>query len=227
MQREQAVPWDGRPASWVRPAFACPDADRLRAAYGRHAELVETLGAAVLSLGSTLAAVKTGAERRRAGGRVGSGGDGAVARGRVYGGHTVSLPVDDRAPGAARIVVEGLRGRIAPAVLEDAQLVVSELVSNSVRHSGAPRDAVLGLCVGLTDTRVCVEVSDPGCGGVVAPRAPDLEGGGGFGLPLVGALAERWGLERVAGSGTRVWAELSCVPLTAMAAAGRFGGTGA
>jgi serine/threonine-protein kinase RsbW len=149
--------------------------------------------------------------------------NGAVGRGRVYRGQTVSLPLDVRAPGAARIVVEGLRGRIAPAVLEDAQLVVSELVSNSVRHSGAPRDAVLELCVGLTETMVCVQVADPGCAGVVAPRAPDLERGGGFGLPLVRALAERWGLERVAASGTRVWAELLRAPLTAMAAAERFG----
>ena len=57
---------------------------------------------------------------------------------------------------------------------------------------------------------VRLDVADAGRGGVIAPRPPDLRAGGGMGLNLVQKLSERWGLERSAASGTRVWAQLSC-----------------
>jgi serine/threonine-protein kinase RsbW len=135
----------------------------------------------------------------------------------------VSLPLDGRGPRAARSVVDGLRGRIAPSVVDDAQLVVSELVTNAVRHSGVPAGGVVVLSVELTGTMVRLEVTDPGRGGVIAPRAPDLDHGGGFGLHVVRALSERWGLEQVAAGGTRVWAQLRRVPRAASAPA-RSGG---
>jgi serine/threonine-protein kinase RsbW len=131
----------------------------------------------------------------------------------------VSLPLDDRAPRAARTVLQGLRGRIASAVLADAELVVSELVTNAVRHSGVSDGGVIALCVELTRTSVRLEVADPGCGSVIAPRAPDLERGGGFGLRVVRALSERWGLEQDAAGGTRVWAQLPCAPTAGPASA--------
>jgi anti-sigma regulatory factor (Ser/Thr protein kinase) len=124
----------------------------------------------------------------------------------------VSLPLDSRAPGAARIVMEGLRGRVSTAVVEDAQLVVSELVTNSVRHSGGPAVEIAVVRVQLTKTMVRLEVENRGHAGVIAARAPDLRAGGGFGLNLVQALSERWGHERFAAGGTRVWAELPCAP---------------
>ena len=104
-------------------------------------------------------------------------------------------------------------------MVDDAQLVVSELVTNAVRHSGASDGAVVVLCVELTGTMVRLEVRDPGCEGVIAPRAPDLEHGGGFGLHVVRAVSERWGLEQVAAGGTRVWAHLRSVRTAAPAAA--------
>jgi anti-sigma regulatory factor (Ser/Thr protein kinase) len=131
----------------------------------------------------------------------------------------VSLPLDGRGPRAARTVVERLRGRIAPSVLGDAQLVVSELVTNAVRHSGVPGGGVVVLCVELTGTMVRLEVADPGSGAIIAPRAPDYQRGGGFGLHVVRALSERWGLEQVAAGGTRVWAQLPRVPTAAPASA--------
>jgi hypothetical protein len=41
---------------------------------------------------------------------------------------------------------------------------------------------------------------------LIAPRAPDLHHGGGFGLHVVEMLSRRWGVNRA--GGTRVWAEL-------------------
>jgi hypothetical protein len=52
---------------------------------------------------------------------------------------------------------------------------------------------------------------------VIAPRPPDPASGGGFGLRLVQALSERWGLERVSDGGTIVWAQLARTPVTAPA----------
>ena len=71
---------------------------------------------------------------------------------------------------------------------------------------------------------VRLEVEDPGRGGVIAPRAPDL--GGGFGLNLVQELSERWGLERVAAGGTRVWAQLALASAPASAEAPGAGHAG-
>ncbi len=135
------------------------------------------------------------------------------------------LPLELGAPGAARTVVaDCLRGRVAASVLDSARLVVSELVTNSVWHSGASAGGVVVVRVKLTGTMVRLEVEDRGRGGVIAPRFPDLERGGGFGLNVVQALSERWGLERVAAGGTRVWAQL---PLIAPAAAEPSGVGGA
>jgi hypothetical protein len=212
MQPEKAAPRSGPPTLRLVPVVARPDLDQLRAAWGRGAALVQTLVAAV---SGGIGGGRAERALRAAGGRIGSGGRGhPVARAGVDAEDTlrVSLPLDGLGPRAARTAVEGLRGRMAPSVLDDALLVVSELVTNAVRHSGASDGGVVVLCVELTGTMVRLEVTDPGCGGVIAPRAPDLEDGGGFGLHVVRALSERWGLEQVAAGETRVWAQLPRVP---------------
>jgi anti-sigma regulatory factor (Ser/Thr protein kinase) len=184
----------------------------LRLAGRRQAEVIELLSAVASNLRSGAAALKVeNAELRAANERIARQGRNGAARGA--GALEVRLPLDARAPGAARIVVGRLRGRVPALVLEDARLVVSELVTNSVCHSGASAGAVVVVRVELTATMVRLEVEDPGRDGVIAPRAPDL--GGGFGLNLVEGLSERWGLERVAAGGTRVWAQLARAPAQA------------
>ena len=54
-----------------------------------------------------------------------------------------------------------------------------------------------------------LEVEDPGRDGIVARRAAAPDASGGFGLHIVQALSERWGIERALQGGTRVWAQLS------------------
>ena len=171
----------------------------------RQARVIEQLTAVASNLRSGAVALRAeNAELRSAGDRMGrQDGDGAAREGGAL---DVRLPLDGRAPGAARIVVGCLRGRIPALVLEDALLVVSELVANGVSHSGASEGAII-VRVELTGTMVRLEVEDPGRSGAIAPRAPDL--GGGFGLNIVQGLCERWGLERVAAGGTRVWAQLA------------------
>jgi anti-sigma regulatory factor (Ser/Thr protein kinase) len=120
------------------------------------------------------------------------------------------VPLDVRAPGAARIVVAQVLGeRIAAPVLERAKLVMSELVSNSVRHSGAAAGAGVIFRVRLIAGGFWLEVEDPGDGGAVAQHAATPDANSGFGLHIVQALSERWGIERALQGGTRVWAQLA------------------
>ena len=85
-------------------------------------------------------------------------------------------------------------------------------MTNGVRHSRATADAHLVLRVEVSKRMVRLEVEDPGHDGTVAPRRGDERGDGGFGLKIVQTLSERWGLERVATGGTRVWARLALDP---------------
>jgi anti-sigma regulatory factor (Ser/Thr protein kinase) len=122
----------------------------------------------------------------------------------------VTIPLGVQAPSAARsVIAQWLADHVAPSALETALLLVSELVSNSVRHSGVPEGEDVIVRVHLWRDGFRLEVEDPGRDGVIAPQPPDLLRGGGMGLHLVQTLSERWGLERVAAGGTRVWAQLA------------------
>jgi anti-sigma regulatory factor (Ser/Thr protein kinase) len=127
------------------------------------------------------------------------------------------IPLDAGAPHAARSVVgRCLADLVPPSVVENARLLVSELVTNSLLHSRASDGTALVLVrVSLWADRCRLEVEDPGCDAVVARRPPDLHGGGGVGLNLVQTLSETWGVIRADGRSTRVWAQL---PWTATSA---------
>ena len=133
---------------------------------------------------------------------------GTIAPASVDADRRLTLPAGSRAPGAARMVLgDWLCGQAPPGVIDDAQLVVSELVTNSLEHAGVSSADTLRLSIGPVHGGVRVEVEDTGSDGVIAPRAPDLVSGGGFGLNVVAALATRWGVDR--DGTTRVWAELT------------------
>jgi anti-sigma regulatory factor (Ser/Thr protein kinase) len=137
----------------------------------------------------------------------------------------VCLPPDARAPVAARsIVARRLRDRLPAPAFDRTQLLTSELVTNSVLHSDPSAEAVLVFRLELSQRAVRLEVEGPGHRGAVAPRPPDLDGGGGFGLNLVQELSERWGLERVAAGSTRVWAQVELRPLARLPRPPRING---
>ena len=122
----------------------------------------------------------------------------------------VELALDEQAPRAARAAVEAaLQGQVTTMVLDDARLIVTELATNSVVHSRASRPARLALRIERSPTMVRLELEDPGRDGVISVGLPDRAAGNGFGLNLVQVLSERWGAERVALGGTRVWSQLS------------------
>jgi anti-sigma regulatory factor (Ser/Thr protein kinase) len=129
----------------------------------------------------------------------------------------VAIPLDERAPGIARAVVARcLAVHVAAPVLDDAQLLVSELVTNSLLHSGAPEGEDVVVRVHLRRALCRVEVEDAGCEGVVAPGAPDPAAGSGMGLNLVQRLSRGWGVIRLGADGpTRVWLQLPCAGVRA------------
>ncbi|MEA2248227.1 MAG: hypothetical protein QOH46_2756 [Solirubrobacteraceae bacterium] len=118
------------------------------------------------------------------------------------------LPLDVQAPSAARFLVADFLGSRLPArMVETAQLVISELVSNSLRHNAAPQDQALVVRVAPERGTWRLEVEDPGRGGVLAPD-PDRAAAGRLGMNLVQSLTECWGVEHAAELGTRAWAYL-------------------
>jgi anti-sigma regulatory factor (Ser/Thr protein kinase) len=118
-----------------------------------------------------------------------------------------TIPNGPQAPREARACVKRwLDGQVDQRILDDAVLLISELVTNSVRHAQAVRGAPLLVSADLDPGVLRLEVGDTGRGGVVARRAPDLRNGSGFGLHLIDALAARWGIDHV--GGTQVWCEL-------------------
>jgi anti-sigma regulatory factor (Ser/Thr protein kinase) len=118
------------------------------------------------------------------------------------------LVAEPDAPAAARSAVSAWIGAaISPAMHVDLLLLISELVTNSVRHAGAPAAGAISVRARVRGDVLRVEVGDCGTNGAIARRAPDLRDGGGFGLNVVDLVSQRWGVDR--GVGTRVWAEMA------------------
>ena len=113
------------------------------------------------------------------------------------------------APGAARDFVAAVAEDAYhdEAFAESLRLVVSEVVTNSVRHGHEGDDGCVEVTVEAAPDRLRLEISDDGPGfepTLVRGRADQP---GGWGLFLVDSLADRWGVE--ASPGTRVWLEMS------------------
>ncbi|MEU2282056.1 ATP-binding protein [Streptomyces sp. NPDC013178] len=96
------------------------------------------------------------------------------------------------------------------ALAETLILLVSELVTNAVVHTGGPAVLRLSLPGGTAgeaaEAPVRLEVTDSSTRAPV-PRCLDDDATGGRGLALVDGLADRWGWT-VEGPGKRIWCEL-------------------
>ena len=107
----------------------------------------------------------------------------------------------------ARHTLDRLTDLLPPEKLEDVRLVVSELVTNSIIHAGlSPNDHIsltVSVSAGSVRGRVCD--SGPGFDVLSEPRPqPGLKGG--WGLPIVEAVSDRWGVEQ--NSCACVWFEI-------------------
>jgi anti-sigma regulatory factor (Ser/Thr protein kinase) len=124
---------------------------------------------------------------------------------RVEDGVSLRINRGPNAAAKARRSLATLRGELNGQLMENLRLLVTELVTNSVRHARA--DTVL-LKVRIKKSAVRTEVTDAGRGFDPAQVRSVSSDRAGWGLFLVEHLATRWGVNRE-GDGTRVWFELS------------------
>jgi anti-sigma regulatory factor (Ser/Thr protein kinase) len=116
---------------------------------------------------------------------------------------SIDIPSDTRAPYRARRAIERLGSSVDPDVLTDVKLLISELITNSVKYGG---EGALTLNVeATTQRRLRVEVVDQGVGFVPVERNRPVTEAGGWGLHLVQTLTNRWGVHE---GSTHVWFEI-------------------
>jgi serine/threonine-protein kinase RsbW len=116
-----------------------------------------------------------------------------------------------RAPAIARAAISeqleefGVDGSYGQTVV----LLVSEVVSNAVRHSSGPEEAPIAFAASIGPNGVRVAVTDAGVGFTPRRRDP-AQLSDGYGLYLLEKAATSWGVEDI--DGTTVWFELALAP---------------
>jgi anti-sigma regulatory factor (Ser/Thr protein kinase) len=119
--------------------------------------------------------------------------------------YSETLPKSLSAPGRARELIERLHAELAAERLDDARLLLSEIVANAVEHVREEGD--IEVRIHLTDDVLRVEVLDPGPGFTYTPRAADAGNESGWGLHFTDLIADRWAADR--DGRARVWFELA------------------
>ena len=117
---------------------------------------------------------------------------------------SVVLPKAAVAAAEARRALDRLASEVDQQRLDDARLLVSELIANAVEH--VEQDGDIELRVDNDLERLRVEVIDPGQGFVADGHHPGAEAESGWGLHFVSRIADRWAAE--SGERGRVWFEL-------------------
>jgi anti-sigma regulatory factor (Ser/Thr protein kinase) len=133
------------------------------------------------------------------------------------------LSPDRTSPGLARRALQRWAERYDPDTAFKLGLLVTELVTNSVKHGRLEGGDHIGVRLIAERDSLRVEVRDPGPGPPTPRRTspetgwaylqeePDPEWPGGWGLSIVERLADRWGVVR--DEVTKVWFEVSVAPL--------------
>src|SRR4051794_36380991 len=106
-------------------------------------------------------------------------------------------------PQARRFAAQSLTDEPV-AVVDAAELIITELMTNAALHGRGP----VTVRIRPAGDHVRVEVQDTGTGVPMIP-AQSTDAMTGRGLRLVAALSESWGVEPAAAGGKTVWAELS------------------
>lgn len=115
---------------------------------------------------------------------------------------TVQAPALARSAVAERCEQLGIDGSLAQSLI----LLVSEVVSNAVRHSTGDPQAPVGLLATFAPRAIRVTVTDAGEGFTPLPRDPSRTHDG-YGLYLLEKVADSWGVE--SRGDTKVWFELA------------------
>jgi anti-sigma regulatory factor (Ser/Thr protein kinase) len=118
----------------------------------------------------------------------------------------IQLEAGPSAAALARNALVPIERKVDEDLMADVRLLVSELVTNSVRHADMPPPGRVSLAVSLDDRTIHVEVRDNGAGFQPRRRSAGQSKAGGWGLYLVERLADRWGV--MLNHVTRVWFEI-------------------
>ena len=123
----------------------------------------------------------------------------------------VALPAVPESIPRAREILESLRGKLEESVLDDLRLIVSELVTNSIRHAGLRTSDPIDLEVSVNEATIRLELRDRGRGFAPPPSPTNPFQESGWGLFLVSQLTDRWGVFTEDGT-TTVWIEIHRTP---------------
>jgi anti-sigma regulatory factor (Ser/Thr protein kinase) len=121
-------------------------------------------------------------------------------------------PTPSSVHSARSFTVGALTGWGLSELIENMELVVSELATNALRHglrlTGSPRDCPVHMSLVRQGPLVTCAFTDPGSS-VPVLRYPGPLDTGGLGLHIVESLSHRWGWSALAPQGKIVWAVLS------------------
>lgn len=109
-----------------------------------------------------------------------------------------------------RLTDDLTRRGICDEVIGDASLVISEIISNALKHARPLSSGQIRVAWDLSSTSLELQVSDGGGPTLPYLQSPTLSSLGGRGLGIVATLCSEWGVRQDA-EGTTVWATLSAV----------------
>jgi len=119
---------------------------------------------------------------------------------------------------ADQLEIAGVR----PEEREDALLVLSELVSNAVKHAAPLPSGQIRVCWEVQDDLLHIEITDGGAGTRPQASVVEMSAAGGRGLDIVRTVSTQWGVTEGDGSVT-VWAEVPRVRSGTTGSAGNDG----
>jgi anti-sigma regulatory factor (Ser/Thr protein kinase) len=119
------------------------------------------------------------------------------------------LAAEPGAASAARRTLLAGKVRVARSIRDDVLLLLTEFVSNAVRHAQAGANAAVRVDFRQQARMVRVAVFDEGTGFTAEAPQAERDQSGGRGLFLVDRIADRWAVAPTA-SGTCAWFEIRC-----------------
>lgn len=122
--------------------------------------------------------------------------------------NTIRLPFEMSTPSIARTRLAGFLTihRAPPAVIDDALIVISEMIANAVSHGLPAADGMVEISWTINGDLLELSVHDGGEGGSLKPIDFDEDSLSGRGLSIINRVADRWWVDM--SRGTRVNAEL-------------------
>src|SRR5215216_6419033 len=108
----------------------------------------------------------------------------------------LTFPSDSIMLAPVRHSLDALAACVEPADLEDVRLMISELVTNSIRHAELGADDLIRVKIKVSNHHLYAEVQDTGSGFETPVTAPTLNTSSGWGLYIVERLADIWGVDQ-------------------------------